>query len=356
MSARRSAAWFAIASVVLVACANDLDREPLVKSPRILAIVTDPPEALPGQDVHVRVLAFDPMGRELHYAFRFCIDPAALLGGFTPDGSNGQGVVQPICFPLRADHNTATVPGALTQAIATQLPMYAAMGGINADTATAVLATVGLPLQIRVALSAPDPAGVDAPVVSGLKLFGLTTRATRTTNPPYVFFSVGGSVFLGGVDPSSFECELFPFSDPPVFRGSVPDARPGHPDIHVARVALRPLDDPFQWMETYPYFDYSSGIQTGREGAYYSWFTTSDVNVPCMHSACHTIVEGDDTTQVSATADPTDPSALMQRDAVWELPSTPGTYDLWLVVRDGHAGEAACHTTIEVTAIAATAP
>ena len=75
-----------------------------------------------------------------------------------------------------------------------------------------------------------------------------------------------------------------------------------------------------------------------------------------VQKGCHTIVEGDDTTQVSATADPTDPAALMQRDAVWELPSTPGTYELWLVVRDGHAGEAACHTTIEVTAIAATAP
>jgi hypothetical protein len=348
-----------IGFALLAACSNDLDREPLVGTPRIIAIVADPPEAAPGEDVSIRVLAFDPSRRTLHYTFRLCVDPASFFGGFTPDGSNGVSPPDVVCLPLHGSGNSVTIPGAITQTIATELPMYASMGGLNSDAVEQVLATAGIPLQIRVAVSTTDMAStMETTLVSGMKLVGLTTREQRTTNPPYAYFSVGDSIFLGGFG-DSFECTLW-FSEPPRFKASVanPDTSLDsngdlRPDKITTEVALEPLDDPFTWMETYPYFDYASQLHTGREGAYYSWFTTSDVDLTtahCQHERCHTITDGGDTTQVSATTQPTDPTALTQRGTTWDLPSRPGTYDVWLVVRDGHLGESACHATIEVYA------
>lgn len=355
----------AFSFVLVAACSNDLERAALVAGPRILAIVTDPPEAAPGQDVHVRVLAVDPHPpdpmhpRELRYTFRLCIDPQSFFGGFTPDGTQGLDAPAIVCLPLRGNGNTATVPGALLQTVTDALPMYAAQAHLDPAPVEQALATYGIPLQIRVAVSAIDPAtGTETTLISGVKQFGLTMRAQRTTNPPYVYFAIGKSVFLGGLPNGSFECTLW-FSDPPSFPASVVD--PGDNNYEKQRYAvLSPLDNPFDWMETYPYLDYSSQLRTGREGAYYSWYTSSDRSGHCVVPAqlggregqdqCHTIVSGDETTQVSATAMRSDPQALAGRDAVWILPRVPGTYDVWLVVRDGHLGESACHTTIEVTA------
>jgi hypothetical protein len=355
---------------LLAACNIDLDRAPLVGSPRILAIVADPPEPAPGEDVHVRVLAVDPgvpphvAPRALHYTFRLCVDPASFFGGFTPDGSNGVAPPTVFCYaPVASRDNTYTIPGGRTQMIADALPQYAGLAGLVPQAVEDALATVGIPLQIRVAVSAIDPtSGTDTTLVSGVKLIGLTTRAHRTTNPPYVYFSIGDSIYLGGLPNDSFECHLWS-SAPVRVIASISDASTActsngdlPPDEWTNDLLLTPLDDPFDWMETYPFYDYAQTLHTAREGAYYSWYTTSDftntdVNphgCHCVHQRCHTIHEGGDTTQVSATAMESDPDALMHRATSWDIPSTPGTYDLWLVVRDGHLGESACHTTIEV--------
>jgi len=331
--------------VLLAACANDLDRISLVKTPRVLAMVADPPEAAPGEDVSVRVLAFDPAGRELHYAFRACVDPASFFGSFTPDEGNSDTHAMAFCTDLPGNGNSTVVPGIYTQMLYDQLATFAPAAGLTADTLDQLVGSVGIPLQVRVRVTAVDPmTGAEtATLITAVKTFGLTSRATRTTNPPFVYFSIGDSLFLGGVDRSSFECTLWAGSPPPVFHASPPQ---GHGDPVSA--FLLPHDDPNTWEETYPYIDYSRMVRLGREGAYYSWFTTSDVSAPCLHSDCHTIREGDETTSVSSTADPHDPFALLNRAAEWDLPSTPGTYHFWLVVRDGHLGEAACHTTIEV--------
>ena len=343
------AALLALASVVLLsACNIDLDRISLVKTPRVLSIVADPPEAAPGEDVRFHVLAFDPAGRELRYAYRRCIDPASFTGGITADEGDSDTGVMPICdgdyVPGTGD--TFIVQGADLQQLYDDLPVFVAAAHLSAESIEGLVSAIQLPLQVRVRITAIDPAtGLEtAPLITAVKTFGLTTRTPRTTNPPYVFFSVGDSLFLGGVDPNSFECTLWAGTPAPVFPASPPI---GHGDP--VAVPLVPRDNPFDWEETYPYIDYARTIQTGHEGAYYSWFTTSDVSTPCVHSDCHTIHEGDETTTVSSSARPDDPMTFLTRDTFWELPSTPGTYHLWLVVRDGHLGESACHTTITVT-------
>lgn len=330
------------AAALLVACNNDLDRVPLVKTTRVLAMVVDPPESAPGQDVSLRMLAFDPAGRPLTYDYRICIDPGSFFGNITADDANPDTHAMADCVPVPGSDASVVVDGAFTQQLYDSLPLIAGRAGLAVDTLYGLIATVGIPLQLRVRIYTPDPTtGAPVLAITAVKTFALTTRPNPTTNPPYVFFSIEDSSFLGGVDPDSFECVLWGGSPAPVFHASTP----GQP---VRMAHLSPQDNPFDWEESYPYIDYTQNIQIGREGAYYSWFTTSDVNVPCVHEDCHTIHEGGDTTQVSATADQNDPLAFVTRETDWDLPSTPGTYHFWLVVRDGHLGEAACHTTIEI--------
>ena len=332
----------ALAALLLVACNDDRDPAPLVKTPRILAMIVDPPEALPGEDVRLRMLAFDPASRPLTYDYRICLDPGSFFGNITADMGDPDTGAMAICQPVPGSDATVVVDGMFTDQLYRLLPTFAAQAHLSADTLQGLVDTVGIPLQLRVRITAPDPVtGEPTLLITGVKEFGMTTRAHRTTNPPYVYFSIEDSVFLGGVDPDSFECTLWGGTDAPVLHASVP----GMP---VRTAHLAPLDNPFDWEETYPYIDYSQSIQIGREGAYYSWFTTSDAPERCTREACHTIRPGDDTTQVSATADPNDPTAFVTRETEWDLPSTPGTYHFWLVVRDGHLGEAACHTTITI--------
>lgn len=351
---RRSLVPVALA-LALFGCNFNLDEPTLVKTPRILAIVADRPEAAPGQDVHVRVLAVDPIEhRELHYAFEVCFDSSTILGAASSNGTGGMAPQTPPCIPMASTGEEALLPGAMSAQLLTFIDSLPPSSGIDPMLLRNVLATAGLPITVRVEVSATDGAGQEVVLVTGTKLVGITTRETPTTNPPFVYFDMDhervetdGSVtherfsYLGGTDRDHpFDC--VPWLTPAAsFVASDPDVHAG-----LDAVTLSPADDPTSWEESFPIYDFSGMVRTGYEGAYYSWYSTAswtdDKGV--VHSVLHA-----ETTQGPAHG--AEPSAIDDtiRDNTWDVPREPGTYDLWVVVRDGHLGTAACHTTIEVT-------
>jgi hypothetical protein len=363
--------WPLIAALALslVGCINGLDEPMLVKTPRIFAMVADHPEIHPGQDVHVRVLAHDPMHRPLHYAFRACVDTTNFLGGGGSNGSGGVAPTMPLCFPMAATGETGTLPGALTQQVDTLIDMLPSDQQMFIRN---VLATAGLPLTVYVDVSAADPTtGMDTILVSGAKIVGVTTRAALTTNPPYVYFRITAqptaqdptadpviTTYLGGFDPvNPFECIPWPPTTHTTALALASQMHavvdPEHADLcprHSQcpnQLTLSPADDPTTWEESFPIYDFSGGVRTGYEGSYYSWYSTA--SMPDQHGVIHSSLHTG-TTQGPSHGAP--PSAIDDtiRDNNLDVPRDPGTYDLWVVVRDGHLGESACHLTFEVTA------
>lgn len=289
-------------ALLAVGCNLGLDSPTLVKTPRILAIVAEPPEAAPGEDVAISVMAFDPMGRDLTYAFEVCFDAASLLDAdnFDPDTA--------FCFPLEADEMRSSVPGERTalllQAIDNLTP--AQTGGFSVEAIRAIIATAGFPIRVQVDVVAPD----GSILVSGHKLVGITTREERTHNPPPPYLFVDGVPYVGGFTRDApFDCLTgFPESVAPS-----------------ASVPLQPGDDPEAWIETFPIYDFTGDVRVGEEGAYYSWYATGGT-MP------------EETTQYPSEG------------VSWQAPAEEGTYRLWYIVRDGHLGTSACTFELEVRA------
>jgi hypothetical protein len=341
-------ATLGLALLALAGCTNGLDNPTIVKTPRVLAMVADPPEAAPGEDVHVRVLAYDPMHRELHYDFCLYFDRSSLLGTNAASGAGGLAAPLqpgPVChqtgagvIPLSGSGETGTLPGALTAGFVAAIQNDARIDASTRAFLERVISTAGVGVDVYVDVYVLDGSGQRVELLTSSKTVGITTRAERTRNPPPPEFALGSdTVLLGGADPARpWECLPSFFTLPPVVTAST--------RAHPVRVALRPYGDPSLWEETFPIFDFSGGLRTGHEGAYYSWYATSDDSGNTMR---------DETTQApSWDAPPPTPELLADplQNNEWTVPRTPGTYDLWLVVRDGHLGTSACHTTVDVVA------
>lgn len=70
--------WLALLMVSLVACLPELDARPsLIESPRIIAVISEPAEAKPGEVVHFRVVVASPEGavEETQAYWSLCLSP-----------------------------------------------------------------------------------------------------------------------------------------------------------------------------------------------------------------------------------------------------------------------------------------
>ncbi len=63
-----------MALCALAACSDDFDPGSLVNKTRVLAVQADTPFALPGQQVQLHALAYDPLGRSLSWGWGECED------------------------------------------------------------------------------------------------------------------------------------------------------------------------------------------------------------------------------------------------------------------------------------------
>ncbi len=306
----------------------DLDFDPphLIKEARIIGLRPEPPEAQFGEDVVFTTLIVDETGADLSEApdvelrWTVCVSLAAIIRGA---GLGAGSELDDDCREggedlIRLDTeglppNAARLPGAEVLAVVAQLmmpgpggPMPEPVPGLEPgliDSLLVVIAEVGVPLSVRLEVYRQGEQ-----ILVGFKRFAITMRADPTTNPPPPRFSLDGAFVSArdGDDPTLCVPE-----------GDALTVEAG------AEVALDPDDDEEAWLETYPVFNFDGVVQENEESAYYSWFVTAGS-------------VADDITQR-----PND-------DTTWTAPEEPGTYPLWVVVRDGHLGMSWCRVDVVV--------
>jgi hypothetical protein len=322
--------------VVLAASASgciDLNFDPphLVKGPRLLDIVAEPPEVPFGQDVVFETFTADADGSDLasqagvEMRFTVCLSVAAIIAssglGFQAGdledncGEGGDDLIRLETEGLPP--GSARLPGTAVLALVEELAMMMGggdpgpdpgMGAIDPEVLRALstlLTEVGVPLRVRVEIWRDGEM-----IIAGFKRFAIAQREDRTTNPPPPRFNVGG-VWLSARDPE------------------------GDPTVCVPEEGVRPIvaiasETPFvpdeleeEWIESYPVVSLEGEVQTNEESAYYSWFST-------------------------AGQFDSDITQRPEREVIWTAPEEPGIYPLWLVVRDGHLGASHCRAEVEV--------
>ncbi|MCA9610963.1 MAG: hypothetical protein KC619_35460 [Myxococcales bacterium] len=318
-----------LAVLLLASGCLDINFDPpsIVKGPRILAALANPPEALFGEDIHFEVLAVDQNAEDLttqegvEVRWTVClsveqiIDAAGLGGGagFADDCPPDQTLV----LEEDGSPSRAFLPGETLLGILTMIPMGGGdpvpdpmIPGLDPSvlsTLTTVIAEVGVPLAVRIEVIRDGDV-----VIKAYKRFAITTRSGATLNPP------PPRLTLGDVEVSA---RAF-LADPHACvsgDGTLPTVAAG------AELALmpNPLEDP--WLETYPVFDLAGEIIDNHETAYYSWFST-------------------------AGAFESEITQRPERDTTWTAPAEPGTYPIFVVVRDGHLGISWCRADVVVTA------
>lgn len=320
----------ALASLLAAGCfGNDFDPPYLVKDARILAITVDPPEVAFGQDVLFEALVVDGDGTHLVGAdgvelrFYVCLSAAAVvraagLGlaapGLGDDCAEGGEDLVRLEQGGELPPGAARLPGAAFFRLLEDLMGGGGGGGGTGtnppidpallETLTRVIVEVGVPLRMELQVWRDGELAF-----TGFKRFAIAQREDVTTNPPAPRFAVG-DVWLsarGEGDPRTCVPE----------EGEAPVVEAG------AEVTLAPDEDDEAWIETFPVVSLDGEVQVGRESAYYSWFSTGG--------------EFSD----SITQRP-------NRDVTWTAPEEPGTYPVWLVVRDGHLGTSFCRADVVV--------
>ena len=307
----------------------DLNFDPIsiLKGPRMLAISANPPESLPGEDIHFETLIVDENGDDLstqpgiEVRFEVCLSiaqvfNAAGLGSSTTAEDNcGVGGDDLLVLAQDGAPNRAILPGEVLVGLLSMIPMPdpdmpppdPMIPGIDPalfSILAEVIAEVGVPLLVRVEVDRDGER-----ILDGHKRFAITTRSGATLNPPPPRLMIDELEVTarGGADP-----HVCVAAD-----GSTATATVG------AEVTLAPdpLEEP--WLETYPVFDLQNGLIENSESAYYSWFSNA----------------GSFSRELSQSP---------LRDSVWTAPEEPGTYPFFVVVRDGHLGHSWCRFEIEV--------
>jgi len=296
----------------------NFDPAEIVKTPRILAIVADHPDAPPGQDVRLRALVVDPEGRPLDLQWTACANAELLTGGDGISGAQygmqrsdiGCDAGNPGVIPLAREGDVGVLPGALTMLAFSELDRLGAVFGpdLPPDLLERLANDVGLPFTVQVTVRTGG-----AVIVRGFKRVLLRNGDPHGTNPPEPRFRIDERWYTTNTSAGAAPFECVPED------GGAREVTAAH-DAHVR---LHPDPDDARWAETYTVLDPQGGLLVHQESAYYSWFATA----------------GRFAAEVTQT--PT-------RDNEWVAPTAPGMHSLWLVVRDGHGGNTACRTHVIV--------
>lgn len=322
---------------VAAACTEPFEAKSIVLAPRILAIVAEPPEAAPGEDVRLSTMvafpraAPDARAPDVELRYRACprLDDgvpgfAGMQYGAVQDDRGCRGDAPFVIQLDVAPDGTATLPGALTAVAFDNLEAAAATYGdlLPAETLALIVETTGLPVAIEVDLYVDG-----AFVMRAFKRVLLTRRETRGTNPPHPRFAVSDS-YVQSRTPGTSPFVCVPESAAPIVEAAgVVELTPTR--LRTDESADAGVADPNDvldddWRETFPVIDIRGELLEAHEGAYYAWFATG----------------GHFTREETREPDPV---------TRWTPPDVHGElHHLWLVVRDGHGGTSACSAAVEV--------
>jgi len=294
----------ALLATLLLPCAcislDDFPSENIVTGPRILAVVTDPPEVTPGSSLSVSTLVANSDDTEIEY--RICGTFDGPFGGAQfgerDDEDCGDRAL------LRGSGPTWTVPAEALRAFWDNADLVETIlgGTLSAETIDAIRDSVGVPLLIEITAHA------DGHELRATKRVLLSENPTPHTNPPPPQFKFGRR-----------DVENDP-NEPWTCAGVGPlTAKPS------AQIELAPAvtDGTEAWVEPYRVINSRGEVEERTERAYYSWFATG----------------GDFASHLTRAP---------LRNQVWTAPEKSGRFSLWLIVRDGHGGASACGFDVRV--------
>ncbi len=333
-----------LACVALSACFDPhFDRPSKIQTWRVLAVVADPPTVGVGRTVGLTPLVVDPNGERVTprdgvvFEWLGCLRPERVpnLNSSTyetnipglacegypvlplvpgPDGTAsffvGADSIDAAVTPdnLQAAADALGVPIEFVQRILTDVGLTITIqlrvcDGPAGGTACAPDAEVFVSAFKRVlimARDADDLARNPWPIRFGVRLRDAPLEdnewlSAREVDEPFVCVSESG-------EPITLEANTDYLLDP-------------------EDVNLEPGPD--TWVEEYTVVDAAGQFVQVNEGAFYSFYSTEG----------HIAFEN--------TRAPTD-------EGVWTTPEEPGTYPVWVVVRDGHGGMAGCRADIVV--------
>lgn len=325
----------------------DFDDRDLVKTPRILAIVAEPPELAPGEASTLSVLFADPLGggRPIRYRWKACVATESLGGGGA--GLSGvqygmdppeEGCSDPAgAFDLGVDE-TALLLAPPEASIDMLVARFRALVGdaISEEFIQRLLTDVGIQITVQVDVITDGPVG-DQILITGYKRVIVSRRAQQGTNPPRPRFALGtaatrelGVISAYAPGGSGFDCATESGEPVVVPPRTLVDLRPDPTPQDPLDAAtdepwtMDPMcvdDDPIT--ECYGVLDPQGFFAEKSENAFYTW-----------NISAGTLFEG-------TTGRPA-------RDNQWTTPSTPGDVTLWVVTRDGHGGTSACRAIVTV--------
>jgi hypothetical protein len=294
-----------LAAVLLgTACISleDFPSESIVTGPRVLAVVTDPPEVTPGHGLTVSTLVVDAEDVEVEY--RICGTFDSPFGGGAQFGERDDEECAERAL-LRGSGPTWTLPAEVLQAFWDNADLAEAVLGntLSKETIAAIRESVGVPLLIDITIRADDQE------LRATKRVLLSENPEPHSNPPAPEFKFGKKLEVKGDSEQPWTCSS------------------GEPlTTSVGKqVELAPavVDGDEAWTERYHIINARGEVEERTERAFYSWFATSG---------------GFESHLTRAPL----------RNQIWTAPHSPGRTRLWLVVRDGHGGESACGIDVQV--------
>jgi hypothetical protein len=280
-----------LALVLVAGCEDALDqRLAIVREPRVLAIVSEPPEVTPGADVAL----------------------TALVGG--PDGTIAATPAWALCAaPKPPTEDNGVADGCLADQVVTLGTGAAITATVPADACRTFGPDV---VSSGFRPRAPDPTGgyyqpfrADAPELD--LAFGFTRITCNLANAPGDVAQAYRTMYVANQSPA-----LAPPAVPAtVAAGSTVTLEATWPDAAV---------------ESFLYFDPDAQVLvTRRESMRLSWFATAGE----LAVDASAVAEDDPTRSVSTT---------------WRAPAAPGPATLWFVLRDSRGGLATETVTVDV--------
>jgi len=282
-----------------------------IDRPRILAVVADPPELSPSSTASVTLSLLVAGADEVSdVRWTACGMPGGggfggmgnMFGENEGDSGCGSGAI-----PLgEGERVSVSLDVARALLMSDDLAQAALGSELSAAALAQIRTSVGIAATIEVTLLA------DGKRLRALKRVLLRESAAPGSNPPPPTFRFGETILRSEGEGPPYRCE-------PEQGGLQAGLRES--------VALVPVFDGDRepWLETFMVLDARGMLAERSEQAFYSWFTDAgNLN--------------DGSTRAPSRAN------------VWRAPNTPGCAQIWLVVRDGHAGATACIARVAVGA------
>jgi hypothetical protein len=296
-----AATWSCACSCMWLGCIElpDFPDASILEGPRVLAVIAEPPEITPGDDVSLSVLVAGAEQVEVEYEICGALDSVfggSQYGEQDEDDCSGQTAL------LRGSGPTWVIPGAALAPLWANRELVGTILGraLPASTLEQIRSTVGIPLLVEARVIA------DGQTLRAVKRVLLSENPTPHTNPPPPQLRVDDNAIEA--DPEASHSCLRADRAPIMVR----------PQASVRLVpATSAPDDTEGWVERYRVLNSRGELEERTERAFYSWFATAG------------------SFERNITRAPL-------RNQVWTAPSKLGEHRLWVVIRDGHGGSSAC--------------